>query len=83
MTVGVAIKTWNAREVRALVLRLCVRDVGHVCRAGVLCRDAAQKVGLSAFREVDRVAEVGSTERRRPLTPRTSGLLVLVWNRWH
>jgi hypothetical protein len=83
MTVCVAVKTRDAREVRALVLRLCVSDVIHVCRAGILCRYTAQKVRLSAFGEVDRVAEVGSAERRRTLTPRTPGLLVLVWDWWH
>jgi hypothetical protein len=83
MTVGVAIQTRNTREVRARILGLCVSNVGHGRRARVLCRHTAQKVGLSAFGEVDRVAEVGSAERRRPLTSCIFRLLILVWDWWH
>lgn len=65
MTVCVAVQTRNAREVRALVLGLCVSDVRGVRRSsGILCRYAAQKAGLPALSKVYRIAKVRPAERR-------------------
>lgn len=62
MTVGVAVKARDAREVGALVLGLCVSGLGGVRRGGILCRHAAQKAGLPALRQVHRITNVRPAE---------------------
>lgn len=64
MTVCVAVKTRNAREVCALILGLCMSDHGSVSRVSILCRYAAQKAGLPALGKVHRIAKVRPAESR-------------------
>lgn len=64
MTVCVAVKTRNAREIRALVLGLCVSDLRCVSGGSILCRYAAQKAGLPALGKVHRIAKVRPAESR-------------------
>jgi len=58
VTVRVAVKTRNTREVCTLILGLCMSDLGSVSRVSILCRYAAQKAGLPALGKVHRIAKV-------------------------
>jgi hypothetical protein len=82
MTVRVAVKTWDAREVCALIFGLCMIDPSRVRRVGILCRYAAQKAGLPALRQVHRIADVRSAESWCSIALCARRLLELFWDRW-